>query len=121
MEQYQRDLEYLVTTYRTANREARSEREPDFFSETLAIDPGILASPSFDPPPEASRRTVADRVHATILKLQQVYDAERRKLPLLADITAPGFASQLDERKVYELTYEVAPGDNRQRSGDAQS
>lgn len=89
--QYQHDLDYLIGAYRTANQRVRTEPPPRFFSAKLQIDEALLITPSFEPPPETSRKSVAARIHEAIEQVQKTYRNASREYLSLEQITAEGF------------------------------
>ena len=92
LRQYQDDLNYLISAYRTENQRVRSEPSPGFFNERLEIDEAILVPPSFEPPPETRSEGVEECIHAAISKVQMAYQSAFRNYRSLEDITAEGFA-----------------------------
>lgn len=73
LRQYQHDLDYLLRAYRSANETTRTDPAPDHFSREEKVDPEVFEPPSFNPPDETSIKGVADRVHAAITELEDVY------------------------------------------------
>lgn len=90
LRQYQDDLNYLIAAYRSANRQARTEPEPEFFSRLMQVDPMILEPPEFIPPEKVSTRSLMKHIHGSITQIQKHYNEEviRRNYPTLADIEA---------------------------------
>ncbi len=70
LEQYQHDLDYLLTTYRTANETVRTTPVPAHFPKLERVDEAILQPPSFSPPVGVSIQDVMGQVHDTIRHLQ---------------------------------------------------
>ena len=83
LNQYQYDLNYLLSAYRDANRNARTDQVPAHFEVQVLLDPKILLPPSFDPPDETSLKGVADVVDGAIQELQDAYRTAARKFPSL--------------------------------------
>ena len=88
LRQYQDDLNYLIAAYRSANRQARTEPEPEFFSQPMQVDPMILEPPEFTPPEKVSTRSLMKHIHGSITQIQKNYNEEviRRNYPTLEDI-----------------------------------
>jgi len=87
LHQYQLDLNYLLRAYRSANQSTRTEPAPDHFSREEKVDSEVLEPPSFNPPDETSIKGVADRVHAAITELQNVYREAAGKYLTLEEVT----------------------------------
>ena len=83
MAQYQRDLDYLLSAYRTANRNARTDPVPPHFENKISINEEILKTPSFNPPPATTLDRVAKRVFEAILRLQTANREATKKFPTL--------------------------------------
>lgn len=66
---YQFDLDFLLSAYRTANRNARTEPEPRHFDEQSLIADDILEPPEFDPPSQTTLINIAEKAHAALGKL----------------------------------------------------
>ena len=90
LRQYQDDLNYLIAAYRSANRQARTDPEPEFFSRPMQVDPMILEPPEFVPPEKVSTRGLMKHIHGSITQIQKNYNEEviRRNYPTLGDIEA---------------------------------
>ena len=73
LQQYQNDLDHLLSVYRTANKEARSKPPPSYFSEHVDIEEEILKPPSFNPPVETNITGVTNIVHNAISEVQNIY------------------------------------------------
>ena len=78
-QQYQRDLDFLLSAYRTANVSTRTDPVPAHFSQQVQLDPEITEPPEFDPPEATSLSGVAEEVDKAIRHLQDVYQASMRK------------------------------------------
>ena len=94
LRQYQNDLDTLLTAYSTANRETRTEPEPGFFDKPMAIDPGILTAPKFEPPEESNQKDLADQIHQAIQNVQTLYAEALEQYPSLEVISAEGFTGE---------------------------
>ena len=99
LRQYQDDLNYLIAAYRSANRQARTEPEPKFFSRPMQVDPMILEPPEFIPPEKVSTRSLMKHIHGSIMQIQKNYNEEviRRNYPTLGDIEAEAERETDDE------------------------
>ena len=88
MRQYQDELNYLVSAYRDANREARTEPPPPFFNQALTIDGDLLANPpSFEPPSNTRTEGVQQKILEAIKRIREMYEKAKSKYPTLEDIT----------------------------------
>ena len=85
-QQYQRDLDFLLSAYRTANRSTRTDPAPAHFSKPKHIDPEITVPPAFDPPDATSLSGVAGEVDKAIRQLQDVYQRSMRQYRTLEDV-----------------------------------
>ena len=94
LRQYQNDLDTLLTAYCTANRETRTEPDPEFFDKPMSIDPHILAAPKFEPPEESSQIDLANHIHQAIQNVQTLYAEALEQYPSLEDISAEGFTGE---------------------------
>ena len=88
--QYQRDLDYLLAAYRTANVSARRTPSPPHFDDAVLVDEAILYPPSFKPPQETSLSGVAEKVNGAITALQDKYRYARREYQTLEALTKRG-------------------------------
>ena len=79
LRQYQDDLAYLLGAYYQANRSARTEPAPAWFSDHIEVDSEILRTPSFSPPKQTSLKSVADRVDEAIGALQSTFRSYMRQ------------------------------------------
>ena len=77
---YNKDLAYLLASYRAANLEARTAQPPPFFDTEPTIDEDVVQSPEFsvpDPPEWGDIPTKAEagfaRVAETYAQLQTRY------------------------------------------------
>ena len=73
LQQYQSDLDHLLSVYRTGNREQRTEAPPKYFSEQVQVDKEILLPLSFTPPSETNISGVTNQVHDAIKQVQSAY------------------------------------------------
>ena len=87
LKQYQHDLAQLLGAYIQANRDVRTEPEPDWFSEPVAVDPEILVPPDFNVPEQASLGNAADQIDKAIKELQKVFAKYRQEFPTLEEAT----------------------------------
>ena len=71
MRQYQLDLEFLISTYRTANKNARTSPAPARFESGVPLESGLYEPIAFSPPPETKVDTVFEQVHEAIDHLQR--------------------------------------------------
>ncbi len=74
--QYQRDLDFLLGAWRTANRDARITPPPPHFAAIAKIDQEILVPPGFNPPEGNSLDTMEDlmkEVHEAVSHVQDEY------------------------------------------------
>ena len=83
LNQYQYDLNYLLSAYRQANKNARTDQAPSHFEFQVPVDDEILLPPAFDPPDETSLKGIADAVNGAIEELQDAYRTASRKFPSL--------------------------------------
>ena len=86
LRQYGHHLDFLLATYRTANRNARTEPWPPHFDTKEHVDGEMLEPPSFEPPPESDPAPVFDSVHQAIDKLQRKYEEARKGIPTLEEL-----------------------------------
>ena len=84
--QTEHDLNSLLNTYRTANRDARTEPEPPHFGRRENVDPDILAPPIFNPPEGNSLKGVADCVDIAISRLQNTFRERMREYRTLEEL-----------------------------------
>ena len=91
LRQYQDDLNYLLTSYRTENRRARTTPVPAFFDQERQIDSDILTPPMFTPPRETNFERVLEEIHIAIKRVQDSYERAIREYPGLEEITAESF------------------------------
>ena len=81
--QYDHHLDFLLATYRTANRKARTEPAPPHFETVEQIDRDVLTPPSFSPPPESDLTRVFQSVDDASSELQGKYAQAMAKFPTL--------------------------------------
>ena len=86
LQQYQSDLDHLLSVYRTANREHRTEAPPKHFSEQVQVHKEILQSLSFTPPAETNISGVTNQVHEAIAQVQNAYQDAARRFRTLENI-----------------------------------
>ena len=79
VQQYQRDLDFLLSAYRTANLSTRTDPAPVHYSQQVQIDHEISLPPEFDPPVATSLLGVAGEVDKAIRQLQDVYQRSMRQ------------------------------------------
>ena len=85
-QQYQPDLDHLLSVYRTANRETRTEAPPSHFSEQVLLDREIFMPPSFTPPTGTIITGVTNQVHDAITQVQNTFQDASRRFRTLEDI-----------------------------------
>ena len=73
LQQYQNDLDHLLSVYRSANKEQRTEQPPGHFSERVHVDKEILQPLLFKPPEETNITGVTNQVHDAIKHVQNAY------------------------------------------------
>ena len=86
LHQYQNDLDHLLSVYRTANKEQRTEPPPSHFSEHVHVDKEILQPLSFSPPVETNITGVTNKVHDAIKQVQNAYQEAARQFRTLEHI-----------------------------------
>ena len=84
--QYDHDMNYLLQTYRTANRNARAEPAPRHFTAEKRVDEEVLAPPAFEPPPESDLTPLFDSLHGAKTSLQQRHEEVMGSIRLLEDL-----------------------------------
>ena len=88
LEQYQHDMNALLSEYYTANRSTRTEPAPEWFSDRAKVDAEILVAPTFNPPERTSFATVTDKVDDAIGALQENFRTCRRQFRGLDGVMA---------------------------------
>ena len=83
MAQYQLDLDYLLSTYRDANRNARTELAPPHFEERVLLNQDLLIPPSFNPPPATRLENISKTIQGAITSLQDAQSEATTKFPTL--------------------------------------
>lgn len=86
LQQYQNDLDQLLSVYRTANKEQRTEAPPSHFSEHAYVDKEILQPLSFTPPAETNITGVTNKVHDAITQVQNTYQGAARQFRTLEHV-----------------------------------
>lgn len=86
LQQYQNDLDHLLSVYRTANKEQRTEPPPSHFSEHVEVNKEILQPLSFSPPVETNITGVTNKVHDAIKQVQNAYQGAARQFRTLEHI-----------------------------------
>lgn len=89
LRQYQLDLVYLLSAYRTTNMAARTSDPPARFnSENQAekLDVALFEPVSFTPQPYSPVDSVWDKAHEAIDSLQIAHREAQQSVPTLADI-----------------------------------
>ena len=86
LQQYQNDLDHLLSVYRTANKEQRNEPPPSHFSKHVHVDKEILQPLSFTPPVETNITGVTNKVHDAIKQVQNAYQEAARQFRTLEHI-----------------------------------
>ena len=86
LQQYQNDLDHLLSVYRTANKEQRTESPPSHFSEQVHVDKEILQPISFTPPVETNITGVTNKVHDAITQVQNTYQDAARQFKTLEHV-----------------------------------
>lgn len=87
--QYQLDLDYLLSAYRTANMAARTGDPPARFNAQNhedKLDTALFEPVSFHPQPNSPVDAVWDNVHEAINSLQVTHREAQESVPTLADI-----------------------------------
>ena len=93
-QQYQRDLDFLLSAYRTANVSTRTEPAPAHFSQQVQLDPEIGVPPEFDPPEATSLSGVVEEVDRAIGQLQDVYQTSMRQYRNLEQVLTEASGKQ---------------------------
>ena len=86
MGQHNRDLDYLLEAYRTANRNARSMPSPAHFGVRERVDEAVFEPPSFQPPNEADLTEVFANVDKAVATLQHKWEDAMREFPNLDEL-----------------------------------
>lgn len=73
IDQYQHDLDFLLSAYRSANRNARTAPPPRHFDRKELLDAEILEAPEFKSRSATGLESVATKAHEAIVRLQDIY------------------------------------------------
>lgn len=84
--QYDHDMDYLLQAYRTANRNARAEPAPQYFTVEKHVDEDVVAPPSFEPPPESDLTPLFDSLHRAKTSLQKRREEAMNSIRPLEDL-----------------------------------
>lgn len=90
IQQYQNDLDQLLSVYRTANIEQRTEAPPSHFSKQALVDKDIHQPLSFKPPEKTNITGVTNQVHDAITQVQNTYHNATHRFRTLEDIRLDG-------------------------------
>ena len=85
----------LVAEYRTSNRQARTEPEPDYFNDRTNIDPTLIEPPSCNFPELQNVDQVIETVREAQRKIQAIADEKWEQFNRIANMQSDSDESQL--------------------------
>ena len=87
LRQYNKDLEYLLGAYRSANLESRNTPPPSFFSINPTIDEAVIEPPEYPIPSRPEWGDVQGRVKAAFEQVEKTYDEHRSRFRMLDKVS----------------------------------
>ncbi len=86
LRQYNLDLRYIISAYRTANETTRTEAVPKFFSVAPTIDEDLLEPPEFVEPEHPDWGDIPAKVKEALDEVADTFENQWQQIPRLSDI-----------------------------------